>query len=182
MNHSFTHSPPYDPECPYSSLLREDDRAVVLHELIVDIWKTALDLPLSRVDEAPDEPGLKTCTAVVHLTGAFRGSVALTAAVPLAAECAARMFQSAIDKLSPAEVQDSWGELSNMVAGNLKALVSKPTVISLPTVMEGTTYTFRVPRASPINELTYACLGHRMRVTVQRAESESQPALAAATK
>jgi hypothetical protein len=182
MNHSFTHSPPYDPECPYSSLLREDDRAIVLHELIVDIWKTALELPLARVDDAPDEPGLKTCTAVVHLTGAFRGSVALTAAVPLATECSARMFQTSADKLSAAEVQDSWGEMCNMVAGNLKALVKKPSVISLPTVMEGSTYTFRIPRASPINELTYACLGHRMRVTVLRAESESQPLLATTPK
>jgi hypothetical protein len=182
MNHSFTHSPPYDPECPYSSLLREDDRAIVLHELIVDIWKTALELPLARVDDAPDEPGLKTCTAVVHLTGAFRGSVALTAAVPLATECSARMFQTSADKLSAAEVQDSWGEMCNMVAGNLKALVKKPSVISLPTVMEGSTYTFRVPRASPINELTYACLGHRMRVTVLRAESESQPLLSTSPK
>jgi chemotaxis protein CheX len=159
-------------------LIREDDRAQVLHDLIVDIWKTALELPLFRVDDAPDEPGLKTCTAVVHLTGAFRGSVALTAAVPLAAECSARMFQTTVDKLSSAEVQDSWGEMGNMVAGNLKALVSKPTVISLPTVMEGSTYTFRVPRASPINELTYACLGNRMRVTVLRENAESQPLLA----
>ncbi len=180
MNHAFTHSPPYDPECPYSSLLREDDRAIVLHELMVEIWKTALDLPLARVDEAPDEPDLTTCTAVVHLTGGFRGSVALTAAVPLATECSARMFQSAAGGLSAAEVQDSWAEIGNMVAGNLKALVNKPTVISLPTVMLGTTYSFRVPRASPINTLTYACLGHRMRVTVLRAEPE--PTTAAAKK
>ena len=178
MSHSFIHSPPYDPQCPYSSLLREDDRSVVLHDLITDIWRTALDLPLVQVDEASDEPGLKTCTAVVHLTGAFRGSVALTAGVPLAAECAARMFQTAAASLSALEVQDSWGELGNMVAGNLKALVSKPTVISLPTVMEGSTYTFRVPRASPINELTYACLGHRMRVTVLRADADAQQGLA----
>ena len=182
MSHSFLHSPPYDPECPYSSLVREDDRAIVLHELIVDIWRTALDLPLARVDDAPDEPGLQTCTAVVHLTGAFRGTVALTGAAPLAAECSARMFQTSVDMLTAAEVQDSWGEMSNMVAGNLKALVKKPSVISLPTVMEGATYSFRIPRASPINELTYACLGHRMRVTVLRAEPESQPGLAVAAK
>ena len=182
MNHSFTHSPPYDPECPYSSLLREDDRAIVLHELIVDIWRTALELPLARVDEASDEPGLKTCTAVVHLTGAFKGTVALTAAVPLAAECSARMFQTSVDKLTAAEVQDSWGEMSNMVAGNLKALVSKPSVISLPTVMEGSTYTFRIPRASPINELTYACLGHRMRVTILRADPDTLPMVQAILK
>jgi chemotaxis protein CheX len=181
MSHGFIHSPPYDPQCPYSSLLREDDRAQVLHDLVVDIWRTALELPLARVDDAPDEPGLKTATAVVHLTGAFRGSIAITAAVPLAAECGARMFQTTPEKLSSSEVQDSWGEMGNMVAGNLKALVAKPTVISLPTVMEGNSYTFRIPRASPINELTYACLGHRMRVTVLRAESDSKAAISAAT-
>ena len=168
------HLPPnFDPEHPYSSLVRSSDRAKVLSQLVISIWETALGLTLAPVEQPPEEvAGQKTRTAVVHLGGAWRGSVALTAAATLAEECAARMYATATPMLSPAEVQDSWGELGNMVAGNLKALVIGPTQLSLPTVMEGSTYVFRVPRASKLNELTYACLGHRLIVTVLKLDDE----------
>jgi chemotaxis protein CheX len=163
----------YDPQHPYSSLVRTADRAKVLSELVTQIWDTAVGLPLSPVEDAVDEPDLHTRTAVVHLGGAWRGSVAITAGAPLADECASRMFQMSVAELSSAELQDSWGEMGNMIAGNLKALVHGPTQLSLPTVMEGSTYTFRVPRTHPLNELTYACHGHRLRVTVLRVEGDT---------
>jgi hypothetical protein len=41
-----------------------------------------------------------------------------------------------------------------------------PSQVSLPSVVEGTTYTYRAPRTEVLNELTFACLGKRIRVTV----------------
>ena len=35
------------------------------------------------------------------------------------------------------DVADAWGELVNMIAGNLKALVPPPSQVSLPSVVEG---------------------------------------------
>ena len=169
MSHSFP--PHYDPQHPYSSLLREYDREKLLTDLVTNVWKTALGLVLVPVEDPPEETaGLTTRTAVVHLGGEFQGSVALTASTSMADECAAKMLDAAPGSLSTGEAQDCWGELGNMIAGNLKALVVGPTEISLPTVMEGSTYFFRVPRASPLNEVTYACLGQRVRVTVLRVE------------
>lgn len=68
--------------------------------------------------------------------------------------------------LSQQDVADAWGELVNMIAGNLKALMPPPSEVSLPSVVEGTTYIYRVPRTEVLNELTFACLGKRIRVTV----------------
>jgi CheY-specific phosphatase CheX len=171
--------PHFDPQFPYSSLVRATDRAKVLDQLVSSIWETALGLKLSPVDDVPSDPTQKTRTAVIHLTGTWRGSVALTAATTLADECATRMYSAALDQLSSAEVQDSWGELCNMVAGNLKALVRGPSAISLPTVMEGSTFAYRVPHSWLYNELTYACHGERLRVTVLRAETATSAALQA---
>ena len=155
MSHSFP--PHYDPQHPYSSLLREYDREKLLTDLVTNVWKTSLGLVLVMVEDPPEEtPGLTTRTAVVHLGGEFRGSVALTASTAMADECAAKMLDAAPGSLSTAEAQDCWGELGNMIAGNLK---------------EGSTYGFRIPRASALNEVTYACLGQRVRVTVMRVES-----------
>ena len=49
-------SPPnFDPQFPYSSLVRAADRAKVLDQLVSSIWETALGLKLSPVDDIPEE-------------------------------------------------------------------------------------------------------------------------------
>ena len=73
--------------------------------------------------------------------------------------------RSATD-LTSAEVLDAWGELVNMVGGNLKALLPPPSYLSLPHVSESATYLHVEPGARTLNQLTFACRGHRLRLTV----------------
>jgi CheY-specific phosphatase CheX len=168
--------PTHDLRFPYSSLVRSADRAGVLNQVVDSVWDTALGLRLSAVDDVPTDPGQRTRTAAVEVTGAWRGTVAMTAEAALADECATRMYKLPLDRLSQSEIQDSWGEICNMITGNLKALVKSPSRISLPAVTDGDGFTFRSPGFSLYNELTYACHGHRLRVTVLRAEPETATA------
>lgn len=66
---------------------------------------------------------------------------------------------------------DAWGELVNQIGGNLKALIAPPTQLSLPDVVVGETFLYRVPRTRSINEMTFACIGGRVRLTVLRPEA-----------
>jgi hypothetical protein len=50
----------------------------------------------------------------------------MSGAASFAAECAAIMYGRRAEELTPPEVLDAWGELVNMVGGNLKALLPAP--------------------------------------------------------
>ena len=58
------------------------------------------------------------------------------------------------------------GELVSVVGGNLKALLPPPTALSLPAVGEAGTWLSREEGTTVLNEVTFACLGERMRLTV----------------
>jgi chemotaxis protein CheX len=69
-------------------------------------------------------------------------------------------------ELGSREVYDAWGELVNMVGGNLKALLPPPGTLSLPHVREVETWLSREKGTTVMNEVTFACLGERMRITI----------------
>jgi chemotaxis protein CheX len=74
-------------------------------------------------------------------------------------------------ELTPAEVLDTWGELVNMVGGNLKGLLPPPSQLSLPDVRESATYCYSEPETRPLNQVTFACQGHRIRLILLSRQS-----------
>ncbi len=167
--------PAADPDYPYSAFMRQHDREALLQTIVETVWPTVLDFPFQRRDgedlDANLGAGAHTVVGTVHITGAWRGTVALTSSLAFATECAAHMYASTPETISRQEVQDAWGELANMIAGNLKALIQPPCQISLPQVIEGTTFSYRIARTTVHNEMTFACRGSRFRVTVLKAEA-----------
>lgn len=164
----------YNPEFPFSASTRTVDREQMLAEIVRNVWESVPGLPLllratpENLDTDPTHT--HTLTGAVHITGAWLGTVAATCPVSLAAECAAHMLSVEAAAVPLEDVADGWGELIHMIGGNLKALLPPPCAMSLPAVVEGTTYSYRVPKASVLNELTFACLGKRIRVVVLQRE------------
>ena len=159
----------YNPEFPFTAATRAADREQLLATIVSTVWDSALGLAVLLRRGAEDldgHPSGPTMTASLQIVGGWSGIVAATCPTALAGECAGRMLGVDPEALSPQDVADAWGELVNMIAGNLKALVPPPSQVSLPSVVEGSTYTYRIPRAQALNELTFACLGKRIRVTV----------------
>jgi CheY-specific phosphatase CheX len=160
------------PEYPFSPQTRAADRDRILIDIVASVWDSMLGLPILVRDgqEDLDHGDIHTLTGTVHVTGAWQGTLAMATPIVLATECAARMYDQPAGSLPLTEVQDAWGELCNMVAGNVKACLPPPCQISLPGVVEGTTYSYRVGRTRVLNELTFACLGKRIRLTVLQRE------------
>jgi chemotaxis protein CheX len=69
-------------------------------------------------------------------------------------------------ELSPEEVADAVGELTNMVGGTVKNLLPAPSKLSLPSVTSGTSYTVHVPGASLVVQVDFAWAGEPLTVTV----------------
>jgi chemotaxis protein CheX len=102
----------------------------------------------------------------VRISGNWTGSVVMCVPFSLAQQCGALMCGQGPAELGSREVYDAWGELVNMVGGNLKALLPPPATLSLPHVREVETWLSREKGTTVMNEVTFACLGERMRITI----------------
>lgn len=128
------------------------------------IWGTLFELPLSVADAAAPL-GPSTVTGIVHIDGAWAGAVVLRCPMALARMLTAAMFQTDLDP-SDADVGDALGELVNMTAGNVKALLPEPCGISLPAVAFGRDYQLNVIGTAVVATAQLICAGHPLEVTL----------------
>jgi chemotaxis protein CheX len=112
-----------------------------IEAIVTMIWESFVDLPIHaeggtrRIDDS-------TVTGIVNIDGAWRGAVLVRCPYALAALVTAAMLEGEAVTLD--DVRDALGELTNMVAGNVKALLPGPSTISLPTVAFGSDYEIEV--------------------------------------
>jgi hypothetical protein len=137
-----------------------------LESIAENVWGTTLGIGVSRLPEwaGPDTtPGM--LVGVVRIGGAWRGSVAVHCPAELAGAAAEIIF--GVDPAAPptaTEMRDALLELTNMIGGNLKALLPETCELSLPVVTaaaDGAT-----PAGRRIAELALACESHPLLVTV----------------
>jgi chemotaxis protein CheX len=143
-----------------------------IEEVASMIWKTLFDLPLVAVtgQEHGDSP---TVTSFVHVDGAWQGVVMLQCPMALAVTLTSAMFDGgrpsggeASPEVHEAEVRDALGEIANIVAGNVKALLPEPCHISLPAVALGSDDAVSVPGTTPVTAVPFSCDGHRLVITL----------------
>ena len=144
-----------------------------IQQLTVSVWDSILHLPIELETGALPE-GERTMSACVQITGAWRGAVALSCGADMAAEAAAVMFAITSGAPEKNDMQDAMGELVNMIGGNVKALLPETCQLSLPSVVEGSDYSMRVPGSRLVTRVPLRCGAHA--VTVSLLESEEQAA------
>jgi chemotaxis protein CheX len=114
-------------------------------------------------------------TAVIGISGGFRGVVAIS--LPAAtAEAMTRRLLSTDKPVSMEEVADAAGELANMVAGCAKAKFTGPeAAISLPTVVRGASYHIEHPCKSLTLVIPFQCElgGFAVKVTFEEPASRA---------
>ena len=140
-----------------------------LQEIAESIWSSFLELELQQAtDDAGLAAGADLLTGQVALQGDWQGFLTLVCAKPIARKAAAAMFNIAPVRLDDTELRDTVGELTHILAGNLKSLLPAPCRLSLPVVTEG----YNVP----INEKTIVkillhCEDHLLQITVFEKEN-----------
>ncbi|MBC8069835.1 MAG: chemotaxis protein CheX [Deltaproteobacteria bacterium] len=105
-------------------------------------------------------------SSLVGIAGQWDGAVIVACSPATATELASIMFDVPASEVSTENLEDTLGELANMVGGNVKALLPPPCLLSLPTVVEGRDYRVRVPGATIVRDLNFGVLGGRLRVLV----------------
>ena len=134
-------------------------------EVASAVWESFLGLSLQPVADrtASANGGM---SGLVTISGAWRGAVVLQCSPEHAVRAAEAMFAAEAGSLSPAEVADALGELTNMVGGNLKNLLPEPSSLSIPSVSGGDDTQVFVPAARPVLEVPLQCDTSVVRVTL----------------
>lgn len=115
-----------------------------LTEITRDVWQTFVGEPLHEVDDTGLAVAADTMTGCVQLAGGWDGTVLVELGADHARTAAEAMFAAPAGSLGEDDVCDALGELTNMIAGNVKGAVGAPARLSMPSVARGSSYTVRV--------------------------------------
>jgi chemotaxis protein CheX len=137
-----------------------------IRAVIRSVWSTQLDLEILDDRTPPENPDAPTLTAAIHIGGDFRGGIRLECSRSIVRRAASIMFGLPEERLSKDDERDVVGELTNVVAGNLKALIPGANSISLPIIIDGTDYEVSTPEVRASDDYRFVLDGERMTVTV----------------
>jgi chemotaxis protein CheX len=114
-----------------------------LERIAHDIFETMLGV---EVEAAGQEwqPARDRLTGAVYLAGAWRGAVLLECGRRQAYHFTNRLMAVPLPDEVDDDVRDTMGELANMIGGNLKSVLPRGVVLSMPSVVEGGDYSLRV--------------------------------------
>jgi chemotaxis protein CheX len=141
-------------------------QTIDLHQAIATIVTSVCDVVLGlEVIEtwtmAAPAAGARSLVGCVHIAGEWNGSVLLCCDASLAALAARSILGE--EGVGFDGEYDAFGELTNMVAGNLKALLPAPSVVSVPAVAEGCDLALSVPRSRVVERVAFVVAGeHRL--------------------
>jgi chemotaxis protein CheX len=150
-----------------------------IYEITQNVWESILGQQITRIaggDLLPQVTGRRTLTGCVQLAGAWEGTVFLFCSADLASELASIMFGAQPGTLGNGDVEDAWGELTNMIAGNLKVLLPRPCQLSLPAVVQGLDYQVVVPGTTLYAQAKLECRGEPVVVTLLEGSTQRDSA------
>jgi len=139
-------------------------------QIVQTIWTSILNLPIEVIppeDTASEPLPGRSFTACVQFTGDFEGATLLHCSSRLALELTSIMFAEKPEQLSIEDLQDALGELTNMIAGNIKPLLPGHSRLSLPSVVDGREYQIKVPGSRPLQRQRFRCLGEILDLSLQ---------------
>ena len=142
--------------------------------LVAEIWSSILGLELVVVVDGATTGAManggRSLTGVVHISGDIHGTVSLECPRMLAARAASVMFGVDERALGDVEIEDAMGELTNVTAGGVKALVPGTTQLSLPLVVEGRDHDFSGPGTGPVRSVRFTCDGQPVVVRILQSD------------
>jgi len=90
------------------------------------------------------EPSKDRITCSVFFAGSWQGAVIVECPFQMAFEFTSRLMRIPRPGEYNDDVCDAMGELVNMIGGNLKSVLPPGSTLSIPSVVEGASYSVRV--------------------------------------
>jgi CheY-specific phosphatase CheX len=141
-----------------------DDIRRVVH----NIWSTQLGLELVDAEVGAIESGLVEQNVVdvaAEYSGDFKGLLVHRCSLQLSLMAAGSAFSADREQLEISDARDVVVELTNMTAGNLKAILPGSCEVSMPYLLD------QVPSSSPVlTEAGFLLRGEPLIVTIYEVE------------
>lgn len=130
-----------------------------IRQFVTDIWSTFLNMKVAPT-ETPFKPkgNGNTLAGCVQITGEWQGSVTLYAPKEIGKKIAATMYGLSEAEVVDKQVQDVIGEITNVLAGNIKSILPAPCSISLPCVAI-TDFNLHHPGSEMLTAVNFDCEG-----------------------
>ncbi|MCU7727139.1 chemotaxis protein CheX [Actinoplanes sp. KI2] len=123
-----------------------------LAEMVEQVWESYLDPEgVSPLIPTYDENQPSEVHSSVSITGSWTGHVVYACSKQAARRAAAAFLAMEIDDVSPEDLEDTLGELANIVGGNVKAMLPHGALLSLPQVTLAPESTARFPNTERIS-------------------------------
>jgi chemotaxis protein CheX len=140
----------------------------LLDVAIREVFELMLGEKLTASGDSPEhqQPAI---TAMVGLAGQVCGVMSIRCSVQAATRMAARMLGTEPAPDNP-DIQDAFGEICNMIAGNFKnkiAGLGDNCMLSVPTVVTGSDYNLRSLGDSDTIEAVFVFEGQPFSVTLE---------------
>jgi chemotaxis protein CheX len=113
----------------------------VIAQVAQSVYGTMLQLPVQEV--RPRGLLESSFTGAVYYSGAWQGALLLECARAQAIDWA-RRYLPPMPEIELDDARDCLGELTNVIAGNLKPLLPPGVALSFPSVVQGSDYCLRL--------------------------------------
>jgi len=120
-----------------------------------EIFRTMLGLEVTTT-QAPWPPDEELLSGAIYYAGSWKGAVLVECTPQQAFLFTGRLMGSERPATVNEDVRDAMGELTNMVAGNLKPLLPHGVYLSMPSVVEGSDYSLWICGGNRVSRLTFA--------------------------
>lgn len=134
-------------------------------QIVEAVFTTMLTMETVACAE-PWFPDSSRLTSTVQLAGEWSGVVQLECSQTQAARFTSRFLSKDPSEPVDGVVHDVLGELANMIAGNLKSVLSRQIQISMPSVVDGSDYSIRAGADTFPERLSFQCSDGIFWVTV----------------
>jgi CheY-specific phosphatase CheX len=112
-------------------------------QIVCDVFDTMLQYPIAECEE--DYSNRSTViTAAIFFAGLWKGAAILECSEAEACFFCNRLMGIPQPAHIDDDVCDAMGELANMIGGNLKSVLPPGVSLSMPSVVEGSAYAYRI--------------------------------------
>ena len=136
-----------------------------VRQITEDTWRIVLGeelgVPSQRVTPADIEDSIAACA---QITGDWQLAMVLYCSSAVARRAATLMFNADEASTSSEDVNDAMCELINIIAGNVKGILSGTSHLSLPNLVRGQDFKLMFPRHVLLSEANFVYRGEPLLV------------------
>ena len=138
-----------------------------VRQIAQETWKIVLgdelEPVMKQITPSEIEDSMAACA---QITGDWQLAVVLYCSSALARHVATVMFGSEETETSAADVNDAMCEMINIIAGNVKGVLSGSSHLALPSLVKGQDFKLMFPRHVLLSEADFMCNGQPVLVIV----------------